>query len=148
MLFESVLRVGAPRSIRGVDDVTAREVLLARRGEEGVDVRLLYAVPLLVELALDRAVALFLPELCYELDAHVETIEALNVCPLSVRPSVLKLLGHLRVGLQKLGTEPLEVGVLLAFGFGSLKIAAQQICRLVRTSGDQSEIEEVYDVPA
>src|SRR5262249_17410603 len=83
LTLERRLGVIAPK-IRGGDDDALRERLLARRGEEAVDVGLLEAVIGRVELALDR-VDVAGGGRGDEVNACVALVELLLAGPFSVR---------------------------------------------------------------
>jgi hypothetical protein len=113
LALDRVLGMGVPL-VRGRDDDPLGEALLARRGEERVDVGLGDRRVRVEELALDRHVAARQAVDGDNVDAGV--VLAAAVRPVLPEPHVAELLGIDRVGAKELGHQPLELAALVGVG--------------------------------
>ncbi len=133
LVVEGVFRVFAP-VIGGGDDVAEREGLLARGGEEAVDVGLFHRVVLGVALALDGVVFLGAAGLRDEVDAGVLTREtefwaADFLDPVGIQPDMGIEIGIGGLVAEVGADEFLEVGAFFAFRHGIGAVGGENLLK-------------------
>ena len=79
-----------------------------------------------IELSLDSAKAVLVTNFSNDIDTDSAAIETLHLRPVRIGPSVFELLRHLRVGLEKLDAQALEIRAFFALGLRSVPITGQQ----------------------
>jgi hypothetical protein len=121
---EGLLCVGAPGTC-GAHDNAVAEALLARGGEEAVDVRFLQVVIFSVELALDR-VEFSGAGAGNQVDADILSIVPLSLRPVSVHPDFAVQVGVAGLVLQIALNELLEVGALFPLGVGERAVLVKK----------------------
>ncbi|MBB4268014.1 hypothetical protein GGD89_003667 [Roseospira visakhapatnamensis] len=120
------LGVIAPGEVRGVHDHAAPERGLAGCRDEAVDVSLLDAMVWRIELALDRRVAVFVPEFGDQVDAGVAAIPPVDRRPISVGLYLFILFGLNGVVRKEGDGQALEIGTLFAFRSGCGPIGGEK----------------------
>jgi hypothetical protein len=117
--------VGAPFTLRCIEDNPPPERLFARGRDETVDVRFLDPGFSCVALRLDCGITVFIPKLGDQVNPDIAPVPTVLFRPIGPSPDSLIFFGLHGIIPEKSQAETLELGAFFALGDGSIAIEIQ-----------------------